>query len=134
MIEISTDKARIDIAFVQQYLRNVPWEAARTIEDVNKTIDSSFCFGVYLDNKQIGFARVITDYVVLAYLMDVYIDEAHRGKGYASTLMGAMMEDPKLKKVKIWRLASRDAQEFYHKLGFSLLAHPERMMEKIVEV
>ena len=105
--------------------------AGRTMDDVQTTIDSSFCFGIYLNGQQIGFGRVITDYVVFAYMMDVFIDEKHRGNGYSSILIEAMMNEPKLQQVKIWRLATRDAHHIYEKFGFKLLAHPERMMEKI---
>lgn len=132
MLEVSTDKSRLDVSFIQNFLKDIYWSAGRTIEEVQTTIDSSVCFGLYLDGKQIGFARVITDYVVFAYVMDVFVDENYRGNGYSSVLMEAMMEEPQLQQVKIWRLASRDAQYLYEKFGFTPLAHPERMMEKIV--
>jgi len=131
MIQISTDKMKLDVPFMQRFLKDIYWAAGRTIEEVQMTIDHSFCFGIYLDDQQIGFARVITDYVVFAYMMDVFIDEAHRGKGYSSILIDAMMREPQLQHVKIWRLATRDAHHVYEKFGFKLLAHPERMMEKI---
>ncbi len=133
MIHVSTDKTKLNVPFIQHFLKDIYWAAGRTIEEVQTTIDSSFCFGIYLDNEQIGFARVITDYVVFAYMMDVFIDEAHRGKGYSSILIEAMLKEPKLQQVKIWRLATRDAHFVYEKFGFKLLAHPERMMEKVIE-
>jgi GNAT superfamily N-acetyltransferase len=133
MIHVSTDKTKLNVPFIQHFLKDIYWAAGRTIEEVQTTIDSSFCFGIYLDNEQIGFARVITDYVVFAYMMDVFIDEAHRGKGYSSILIEAMMKEPKLQQVKIWRLATRDAHFVYEKFGFKLLAHPERMMEKVIK-
>lgn len=131
MIEVSTDKSRLDVPFIQNFLKDVYWAAGRTIEEVQATIDHSFCFGIYLDGQQIGFARVITDYVVFAYLMDVFIDQNHRGKGYSSLLIKTMIEEPKLQQVKIWRLATSDAHFLYEKFGFNLLAHPEKMMEKV---
>ena len=133
MIAVSTDKNRLNIPFIQHFLKDVYWAAGRTLEEVQTTIDSSFCFGIYLDGKQIGFARVITDYVVFAYVMDVFIDENHRGKGYSSILIDNMMKEPKLQHVKIWRLATSDAHFLYEKFGFKLLAHPEKMMEKIIK-
>jgi len=131
MITISTDKSKLDVAFIQNFLKDIYWAAGRTIEEVQVTIDASVCFGIYLDNQQIGFARVITDYVVFAYLMDVFIDEKHRGQGYSSLLINAMMKDPQLQQVKIWRLATSDAHFLYEKFGFTPLAHPEKMMEKV---
>ncbi|MBN8643101.1 MAG: GNAT family N-acetyltransferase [Flavobacteriales bacterium] len=131
MVTVSTDKSQLDVPFIQNFLKDIYWAAGRTIEEVQTTIDASFCFGIYLDGKQIGFARVVTDYVVFAYLMDVFIDENHRGKGYSSILIDAMMNEPQLHEVKIWRLATTDAHFLYEKFGFKALAHPEKMMEKI---
>lgn len=132
MISVSTDKSKLDIPFIQNFLKDVYWAAGRTMEEVQITIDSSFCFGIYLDEMQIGFCRVITDYVVFAYVMDVFIIDEHRGKGYSSILINAMMTEPKLQQVKIWRLATSDAHFLYEKFGFNSLAHPEKMMEKII--
>jgi GNAT superfamily N-acetyltransferase len=132
LVSVSTDKKKLEIPFIQDFLKDIYWAAGRTMEEVQTTIDNSFCFGIYLDDKQIGFARVITDYVVFAYVMDVFITEEQRGKGYSSILIEAMMKEPKLKEVKIWRLATKDAHFLYEKFGFKPLVHPERMMEKIV--
>ena len=132
MISVSTDKTKLNVAFIQDFLKDIYWAAGRTIDEVQTTIDSSVCFGIYLDDVQIGFARVITDYVVFAYLMDVFIAEEHRGNGYSTILIDAMMKEPVLKEVKIWRLATSDAHFLYEKFGFKALAHPEKMMEKII--
>ena len=131
MITISTDKTKLDVPFIQDFLKDIYWAAGRTMDEVQTTIDSSFCFGIYLNEVQIGFARVVTDYVVFAYLMDVFIAEEHRGNGYSSVLIGAMMNEPVLKNIKIWRLATSDAHFLYEKFGFKALAHPEKMMEKV---
>lgn len=132
MIKVSADKTKLDIPFIQNFLKDIYWAAGRTIEEVQTTIDASVCFGIYLDNKQIGFARVITDYVVFAYVMDVFIDEKHRRNGYSSLLIDAMMKEPQLQSVKIWRLATTDAHFLYQKFGFKALANPEKLMEKVV--
>lgn len=133
MITVSTDKNKLDVPFIQQFLKDIYWAAGRTIEEVQITIDHSFCFGIYLDDEQIGFARVITDYVVFAYVMDVFIAEEHRGKGYSTILINNMMKEPKLNKLKIWRLATSDAHFLYEKFGFNSLASPEKLMEKIIK-
>ncbi|WP_428224251.1 GNAT family N-acetyltransferase [Flavobacterium sp.] len=132
MITISTDKSKLDLDFLENFLKDIYWAAGRTKAEIQITIDASICFGLYLDDKQIGFARVITDYVVFAYVMDVFVTEQYRGNGYSSQLVDAMLNEPQLQQVKIWRLASKDAQFLYEKFGFTSLAHPERMMEKIV--
>ncbi|MCV9933627.1 GNAT family N-acetyltransferase [Flavobacterium sp. LS1R47] len=133
MITVSTDKNKLDVPFIQHFLKDIYWAAGRTIEEVQITIDNSFCFGIFLDDKQIGFARVITDYVVFAYVMDVFITEEHRGKGYSSILIERMINEPALKDVKIWRLATSDAHFLYRKFGFTALKSPEKMMEKVVK-
>lgn len=130
LVSVSTDKSKLDVPFIQHFLKDIYWAAGRTIEEVQTTIDASVCFGIYLNDQQIGFGRVITDYVVFAYLMDVFITEEHRGKGYSSILIEAMMNEPQLQEVKIWRLATSDAHFLYEKFGFTALEHPEKMMEK----
>jgi GNAT superfamily N-acetyltransferase len=133
MISVSKDKSKLDVPFIQNFLKDIYWAAGRTMEEVQKTIDASVCFGIYLNGKQIGFARVITDYIVFAYLMDVFISEEFRGNGYSSLLIEKMMNDPELQEVKIWRLATTDAHFLYEKFGFTPLAHPEKMMEKVIK-
>lgn len=92
-------------------------------------INNSFNYGLYLNNQQIGYARVVSDLGQFAYLMDVFVDEKFRGKGYAKLLMDYILKDEKFEQVKIWRLATSDAHGLYQKLGFKALAHPEKMME-----
>ena len=132
MISVSADKNKLDIPFILSELKQVSWLAPKTLEEVQTVIDASFCFGIYLEDKQIGFCRVITDYVVFAYVMDVFITAEQRGKGYASQLIKKMLLDPKLKDVKLWRLATSEAHFLYKKFGFDSLAHPNKMMEKII--
>ncbi|TDD94591.1 GNAT family N-acetyltransferase [Flavobacterium cellulosilyticum] len=134
MITISTDKTKLDVAFIHNFLVAIYWAAGRTIDDVQTCIDNSFCFGIYQNDVQIGFARLITDYVVFAYVMDVFISEEHRGKGYSSILIDAMFKEPALQEIKIWRLATKDAHFLYKKFGFKALAYPDRMMERISNV
>ena len=109
MVSVSTNKSKLDVPFIQNFLKDIYWAAGRTMEEVQATIDSSVCFGIYLNEVQIGFARVITDYVVFGYVMDVFIAKEHRGNGYSSILISAMMNEPVLKDLKIWRLATSDA-------------------------
>jgi GNAT superfamily N-acetyltransferase len=130
MITVSTDKNKLNVPFIQHFLKDIYWAAGRTIEEVQTTIDASVCFGIYLNEKQIGFARVITDYIVFAYVMDVFITPEHQGKGYSSILIKSMMNEPLLKNIQIWRLATTDAHFLYKKFGFTALEHPEKMMEK----
>jgi GNAT superfamily N-acetyltransferase len=130
MIEISTDKNKLDINLIHQFLTTAYWSKGRTIEDVRKSINNSLCFGVYLDRKQIGFARIVTDYTIFTYLMDLFILPKHRGKGYSKKLIKAITEEPQLQSCKMWMLKTRDAHDLYKKFGYSELKNPEKIMER----
>ncbi|HKX86389.1 MAG TPA: GNAT family N-acetyltransferase [Flavobacterium sp.] len=113
-------------------MKDTYWAKNRTIEMLQTSIDNSLCFGIYLNNDQIGFARVITDLVSFAYPMDVFIVEEHRGKGYSKILLNAVMTEPQLQQIKIWGLATLDAHFLYEKFGFTSVQNPEKLMEKII--
>ncbi len=132
MIEISTDKNRLDIPKTHAFLTESYWAKGRTIEGVEESIENSLCFGVYLEGTQIGFARVCTDYTIFAYLMDVFILPDYRGRGYAKILMKAIVEHTELQSCHTWMLKTADAHSMYEQFGFAKLAHPEKVMERIV--
>ena len=118
---ISSDKDKLDLAFIHEFLsRESYWATDRSISDVEKTIANSLCFGVYhAEGHQIGFARVITDYVVFAWLMDVFIEPGHRGKGIGAMLMRHIFTLDSLKEVKGIGLRTEDAHELYNKFVFN---------------
>ena len=132
MIEISTDKSKLQIEVIHQFITNDYWAKGRTVAELKKTIAHCFCFGVYLDGKQIGFARVATDYTVFAYLMDVFILEDHRGKGYSKELITCIHEAEELKSCKVWMLKTADAHGLYKQFGYTALRNPEKVMERIL--
>ncbi|GAL62563.1 GNAT family N-acetyltransferase [Algibacter lectus] len=133
MIEISTDKSKLQIDVIHQFITNAYWAKGRTVAEVKKTIEHCFCFGVYLDDRQIGFARVATDYTVFAYLMDVFILEEHRGKGYSKALIARIHEAEELKSCKVWMLKTADAHGLYKQFGYTALMNPEKVMERILK-
>lgn len=130
-LQIDTDRKRLDEGFVHTFISSSYWARDRSMETMRTCMDHSLNFGVYLDNRQIGYARVVSDYGQFAYIMDLFIDNAFRGKGYAAMLMDHLLSYPDLQGVKTWRLATVDAHGLYQKFGFTLLEHPENMMEKI---
>ena len=132
MIEISTDKTKLQIEVIHKFLITTYWAKERTLDDVKKTVEHCLCFGVYLNDKQIGFARVATDYTVFAYLMDVFILPKYRGKGYSKQLMKAVHDEPKLQSCHIWMLKTSDAHGLYKQFGYTELGHPERLMERLL--
>jgi GNAT superfamily N-acetyltransferase len=132
MITISTDKEKLQIDVIHQFLTETYWAKGRTLEEVKKTIEHCLCFGMYLDGKQIGFARLATDYTVFAYLMDVFVLPEYRGKGYSKQLMKAINEEPQLQSCKVWMLKTSDAHKLYKQFGYTELKHPEKVMERLL--
>ncbi len=130
---ISTDKSLLDIDMIHDFLSNRSyWAKGRSRETVEKSIAGSLCFGVFdAQNKQAGFARVVTDYAMFAWLLDVFILEDQRGKGLGKMIMAAIMAHKDLQGVKRWVLDTLDAHGLYEKYGFKPLARPERRMELI---
>ena len=133
MIEISEDKSLLDIKMIHGFLTETYWAKGRTLEEVKTSIKHCLCYGVYLNNKQIGFARVTTDYVVFAYLMDVFILSEYRGKGYSKQLMKTINEATKLQSCTVWMLKTLDEHKLYHQFGYTELKHPEKVMERLLK-
>ncbi|WP_294670639.1 GNAT family N-acetyltransferase [uncultured Fluviicola sp.] len=126
---ITSDKNRLDIAYITDFIAQTYWAKDRTMENMRTCIENSLNFGMLLDEQQIGYARVVTDYYQFAYLMDVFIDEKYRGNGYSKMLMKHILECDALKDVRVIRLATADAHGLYKQVGFTELAKPENMME-----
>lgn len=128
---ISTDKSKLNVAAIHDYLCNKSyWGKGRTIETVQKSIENSFCFGLYdKDDVLVGFARVITDFTVYAYLLDLFILESHRNCGLGKRLAEYIIKHEVFNGVR-WRLDTKDAHGLYRRLGFQESAFPERIMEK----
>ena len=128
-VEIDTDKQRLDLDVIHGFLTACYWAKGIPHDIVQRSIEGSLCFGVYVDDKQVGFARVITDYATFAYVGDVFVLEAYRGRGLSKQLMAAIVSHPQLQGLRRWMLATRDAHGLYAQFGFTPLANPARMME-----
>jgi GNAT superfamily N-acetyltransferase len=127
---VSDDPSRLDIAYVHAFLTGSYWSPGIPRDVVERGIANSLPLGLYDGTgAQTGFARVITDRATYAYIADVFVDEAHRGKGLGKLLMRAIMSHADLQGLRRWSLATRDAHGLYRRFGFSDLAHPERFME-----
>ena len=127
---ISTDQDLLNIDFIHEFLTNAYWAEGRSKQEVVQSIENSMCFGIYVERKQIGFARLLTDYVVFGYLMDVFIAENYRGLGYAKLLMKAIVEHPDLQNIDRWMLATKDAHGLYEQFGFRAIPDPTMLMGK----
>ena len=127
---ISIDRSLLDLRFVHGYLKTSYWAAGVPEEVVRRSVENSLCFGVYSDEEQVGFARVVTDRATFAYLADVFVLEEHRGRGLGKWLVEVVLSHPELRGLRRWMLATRDAHELYRKYGFAELGRPEIFMER----
>jgi GNAT superfamily N-acetyltransferase len=127
---ISTDRERLDLNVIHDFLTNSYWAKGISRELVAQSVEHSLCFGIY-DAKgwQVGFARVISDHATYAYLGDVFVLESHRGRGLSKWLMECIMKHPELQGLRRWTLLTRDAHGLYSQFGFTPLKTPERYME-----
>ena len=128
---ISTEKSLLDVSMIHAFLKDSYWAKNISREAVEKSIQNSLCFGVYEDKKQIGFARVISDYATSALLKDVFILEFYRGQGLGKYLVKYILEYPELRDVPRWLLRTQDAHELYRRYGFENLTEPERIMMRL---
>ncbi|MBP6015315.1 MAG: GNAT family N-acetyltransferase [Candidatus Promineofilum sp.] len=128
-LEISTDVNRLDVDLIHRFLSEESyWARGRARAVVQQSIDNSLCFGAYVAGQQVGFARVVTDRTTFAWLADVFIVGAHRGRGYGKTLVATILDYPDLRDVRRWLLATKDAHGLYAQNGFTPVP-PERFME-----
>ena len=127
---IDDDKTLLDYDVIHDVLSSSYWSKGIPFELMKKSIDNSFCVGVYHNKAQVGFARVVTDFALSASLCDVFIIEKHRRKGLSKRLMEFIIDHPELKTIRSWRLATDDAHGLYSKFGFHISEHPEKLMER----
>jgi GNAT superfamily N-acetyltransferase len=129
-IEISTDRARLDVAMIHAFLANDSyWVPGISRSSVEKCIKHSLCFGAYADGRQIAFARVVTDYVRYAHLLDVFVLPEFRGRGISKLLMSNILSHPELRTIARYTLGTQDSHGLYAQYGFTSIASPERQME-----
>ncbi len=126
---ISTDKSKLDVGIIYNFISQSYWGKDATIEKINRSIENSLCFGIYINNTQIGFARVITDFVGFAFIADVFIVKNFQGRGLSKWLMKVILDYPELQGLRRWMLATKDAHSLYKKFGFKQLENPKQFME-----
>ena len=127
---ISTDPSKLDVDAIADMLTRAYWAKGRTRDVIARYIQHSLTFGLYDGNRQIGLARVVSDYTTFAWLCDVFIHEDYRGRGLSKWLMETIHAHPDLQGLRRWMLATRDAHGLYEQFGWTLLDHPERWMHK----
>ena len=139
MIEIqkdiffSSDKKDMDMELIYNFIYNSYWGNNRTFEEQKKAVESTLNFGLFHNDKQIAFTRVMTDFVFFAYILDVFVIDKYQGKGLSKLLMKHILEHEPIKNVDKWILATRDAHGLYTKFGFETIKNPSMIMEKMSE-
>jgi len=127
--QISTDPARIDLDTVHGFLTASYWARGIPRETVERSIKNSLCFGIYHGDRQVGFARVVTDRATFAYLGDVFVLPDYRGRALSKWMMECIMAHSDLQGLRRWMLATKDAHTLYRQYGFTELKAPQRWME-----
>lgn len=128
LFNLSTDKSKLDPSVIHRFLTESYWATGCSMDNVLRRIENSMCFGVYDGDKQVGFARVITDKTTFAYIADVFILENYRGQGLSKQLIAFILAQPDLQSLRRWLLATRDAHGLYAQYGFIPLSNPEHWM------
>lgn len=128
---ITTDTSKMDVIAIHDFLSKYSgWSDNIPFDRVKMSIDNSLNFGLFHNNRQIGFARVISDFSTIAYLGDIYVVDDYRGQGLSKKLMEAVMEHPNLQGLRRWILLTSTADWLYEKYGFTKLPKPELYMER----
>ena len=128
--EVSTDSRRLDLTAIHAYLSTAYWSQGIPLEVVQRAIANSVCVGAYACSYQVGFARVVTDKATFAYLADVYVLEAHRGRGLSRRMLNELFGVKELHGLRRMLLVTRDAHGLYSRFGFTPLSNSARFMER----
>jgi GNAT superfamily N-acetyltransferase len=123
---LSNSRSRLQIDIIHGFLARSHWAANRKRETIVKSIEHSLCYGIYEDQRQIAFARLVTDYCTYAYLCDVFVDESYRGRGLSKWMMECIMINPDLAELRRFTLATKDAHGLYERFGFKPLTGEEQ--------
>ena len=126
----SDDVAKLDIAVIHSWLAATYWARGIPIDVVQRAIAASDCFGVYAGTRQVAFARLVTDRATFAYLCDVYVDKAYRGRGIGEWLTATIQAQPPYQGLRRWMLATSDAHALYTKLGWTQVTNPKPFMQR----
>lgn len=130
LLRVSTDRHELDIDMIHAFLHDhAPWSIGISRRTVERAIEGSLCFGAYLGKRQVGFARVVTDFATFGYLCDVFVLPEFQSRGYAAALMQHIFDSDRLKGLRRIVLVTSNAHGLYRRYGFEDLAHPGKYME-----
>lgn len=126
---ISCDPSKQDIDVVASFLKTSYWAKDIPTDTVAKSLQHSLCFALLDGDRQIGLARVVSDFATFAFLSDVFVLPDYRGKGLGKWLIECVLAHPELQGLRRWMLGTKDAHGLYRKYGFTPVTHPETLME-----
>lgn len=132
-IYFSTKHEDMDLELIYDFIKNSYWGKSRTFKEQRTAIENTLNFGLFHDGKQIAFARVMTDFVFFAYLLDVFVINPFQGRGLSKLLIEQIMNHKPISNVDKWILATKDAHKLYSKFGFESIKNPSMLMEKMNE-
>jgi GNAT superfamily N-acetyltransferase len=130
-LRLSSDPADMDALAVHAVLTETYWAKGVPVDVVRRSIAGSIPFGIFDGDRQVAFARAVTDRATFAYVADVYVLEAYRGHGLAARMLAAIFTHPDLQGLRRWLLATRDAHGLYARYGFTPVPGSDRLMEKV---
>ena len=130
-IFFSSDFNDMDLKLIYSFVKNSYWGNTRTFEEQKTASNNTINFGLFHNGSQIAYARVMTDKIFFAYLLDVFVIETHQNKGYSKLLIDKILNYPELKIIDKWMLATKDAHALYKKFDFVAIKSPEKLMEKL---
>lgn len=126
---VTSDVTQMDPTAIHEMLKDAYWCPGIPLEVVRKAMQYSLCFGIIVDRRQVGYARVVTDRTGFAWICDVIVHSDFRGRGYGKLLMAEIMKHPELQGLRRMCLATRDAHDLYRQFGFQVTATPQNWME-----
>lgn len=130
-MRISCEESELDVLLIHRFLsERSGWARGIPLSVVRKSIAHSLCFGGYIEQEQVAFARVISDYATFANLVDVFVVPEHRAKGLSKAMMQAVVSHPELQGLRRFTLATADAHGLYAQFGFTPLNKPDTFMER----
>jgi GNAT superfamily N-acetyltransferase len=132
-ILVTTDPARLDLDTIHAFLSGSYWARGIPRDVMERSIRHSLCFGAFDGDRQVGFARVITDRATFAYVADVFVLASYRGRGVGKRIMECITSHPELQNLRLWTLFTRDAHGLYRQHGFREARYPDRLMERRAE-
>lgn len=126
---ITDDYDRLDFEQLREWLSSTYWSPDITVESIKSAAQfSSFVVGTYLNDKQVGYLRVVSDKTTFAWIADVYVDKDHRRKGIASAMIQFALGHPEHQRLRRWMLATQDAQPLYKLFGFEQVPEPGNLL------